>query len=61
MRKYCLTNEYPGIFWTYYTNNPRIFYECNADYKMLGSPIKGVVRLTFKRWLNKDEIEYAIN
>lgn len=61
MRKYCLTNEYPGICWNYDTNNPRIFYECNADYKMLDAPIKGVVRLTFKRWLNKDEIEYAIN
>ena len=61
MRKYCLTNEYPGNCWAYDANNPRIFDECNSDYKMLDSPIKVVVRLTFKRWLNKDEIEYAIN
>ncbi len=61
MRKYCLTNEYPGICWTYNVHNPRIFYECGAKYEMLDIPIKNIVKLTFKRWLNKDEIEYAIN
>lgn len=37
------------------------FYECGANYEMLDVPIKGIVKLTFKRWLDKDEIEYAIN
>ena len=47
MKKYCLTNEYPGICWTYEVHNPRIFYECGANYEMLDIPIKGVVKLTF--------------
>lgn len=61
MRKYCLTNEYPGICWTYEVHNPRIFYECGTNYEMLDMPIKGCVKLTFKRWLNKEELEYAVN
>jgi hypothetical protein len=61
MKKYCLTNEYPGICWAYDAHNPRIFYECGANYEMLDVPIKGIVKLTFKRRLDKDKIEYAIN
>jgi hypothetical protein len=49
MKKYCLTNEYPGICWAYDAHNPRIFYECGANYEMLDVPIKGIVKLTFKR------------
>lgn len=50
-KSYCLTNEYPGICWAYKTKSrPRIFYECDANYKMLNKPIKGVVKLTFKKW-----------
>ena len=56
MRRYCLTYEYPGICWTYDTHNPRIFYECGPNYEMLESPIKGVVKLTFKRWINDDDL-----
>lgn len=61
MKKYCLTNEYPGICWTYEVHNPRIFYECGANYEMLDVSIKGVVKLTFKKWLDQNEIKYAIN
>ena len=60
MKQYCLTYEYPGICWAYETNNPRIFYECDDNYKMLDIPIKGVIKLTFKHWLNKDEVRYAV-
>lgn len=49
MKRYCLTYEYPGICWTYDTINPRIFYECDCNYKVLESQIKGKVKLTFKR------------
>lgn len=56
MRRYCLTYEYPGICWAYDGHNPRIFYECDANYNMLNTPIKGVVKLTFKCWLNEDEL-----
>lgn len=56
MRKYCLTNEYPGICWSNYSDNPRIFYECDDEYKMLDSPIKGIVKLTFKQWLTNDDV-----
>jgi hypothetical protein len=56
MRRYCLTYEYPGVCWTYDGHNPRIFYECDANYNMLNMPIKGVVKLTFKCWLNEDEL-----
>lgn len=61
MKKYCLTNEYPGICWTYEVHNPRIFYKCGANYEMLDVPVKGVVKLTFKKWLDQNEIKYAIN
>ncbi len=59
-KQYCLTYEYPGICWTYKSKNPRIFYEIDSNYRMLKIPIKGVVKLTFKRWVDKDEVKYAI-
>lgn len=51
-KEYCLTNEYPGVCWAYKMHNqrPRIFYECGPHYEKLDIPIKGVVKLTFKKW-----------
>lgn len=59
MKRYCLTFEYPGICWTYDSENPRIFFECDENYKMIKNQIKGVVKLTFKRWINKEDIRYV--
>ena len=57
-KRYCLTYEYPGVCWTYESDNPQLFFECDEHYNMLPKLIQGVIKLNFKKYIDKEDIPW---